>query len=182
MAVNRFLRSGLERGWVARGLGLALWSLAGAGCGYAPITATSIPVETQRLYVAPVKNDTFRPGLEGQVTAAMLRQFRQDGRVQLVSGEAAGGVLAARITAYENIPITFTAFDVGSRYRVRVWLSVQLTPRGQEKPIREDRVAGEAYYNTGASVVLTRTAEEDAIQRAVRDLASQVVARMLDTP
>ncbi len=169
-------------GRVARFLGLTLWILAGAGCGYAPVGATSVPTETQHLYLAPVKNDTFRPGLEGVVTAAMLRQFRQDGRVQMVSGEAAGGVLTTRITAYENLPITFTAFDVGSRYRVRVWLAVQLTPRGQEKPVLEDRVAGEAYYNTGASVVLTRTAEEDAIQRAVRDLAAQVVSRILDVP
>jgi hypothetical protein len=132
--------------------------------------------------VDPVKNDTLRPGLEGAVTAAMLRQLLQDGRIQLVSGEAAGGVLSTRITVYENLPITFTPFDVGSRYRVRVWLLLQLTARGQDKPMLEDRVAGEAYYNTGASVVLTRTAEEDAIQRAVRNLAAQVVARILDNP
>jgi Lipopolysaccharide-assembly len=169
-------------GGVIRGLGLGLWIVAGVGCGYAPLSTTSLPAEAQRLHVAPVKNETFRPGLEGAVTAAMLRQFRQDGRVQLVSGEAAGGVLSTRITAYENLPITFTAFDVGSRYRVRVWLFLQLTARGQEKPLVADQVAGEAYYNTGASVVLTRTAEEDAIQRAVRDLAAQVVARVLDTP
>ena len=169
-------------GGVIRGLGLGLWIVAGVGCGYAPLSTTNLPPEAQRLHVAPVKNETFRPGLEGAVTAAMLRQFRQDGRVQLVSGEAAGGVLAARITAYENLPITFTSFDVGSRYRVRVWLTLQLTAQGQEKPLLEERVAGEAYYNTGSSVVLTRTAEEDAIQRAVRDLAAQVVARVLDTP
>jgi outer membrane lipopolysaccharide assembly protein LptE/RlpB len=169
-------------GGAARGLGLGLWILAAAGCGYAPLSTTSLPAETQRLHVAPVKNETFRPGLEGAVTAAMLRQFRQDGRVQLVAAEAASGVLAARITAYENLPITFTVFDVGSRYRVRVWLALQLTGHGQEKPVLEEQVAGEAYYNTGASVVLTRTAEEDAIQRAVRDLAAQVVARVLDIP
>jgi len=169
-------------GGVIRGLGLGLWIVAGVGCGYAPLSTTNLPPEAQRLHVAPVKNETFRPGLEGAVTAAMLRQFRQDGRVQLVSGDAAGGVLSAQITAYENLPITFTSFDVGSRYRVRVWLSLQLTARGQEKPLLVERVAGEAYYNTGASVVLTRTAEEDAIQRAVRDLAAQVVARVLDNP
>jgi len=163
--------------WV---LGLGLWIIAGTGCGYTPLSTTSLPPEVQRLHVDPVKNDTLRPGLEGAVTAAMLRQLRQDGRIQLVSSESAGGVLTARVTAYENLPITFTAFDVGSRYRVRVWLSLQLTAGAQGKPLLEERVAGEAYYNTGASVVLTRTAEEDAIQRAVRDLAAQVVARILD--
>jgi len=164
-----------------RGLSLGLWIIAGVGCGYTPLTTTSLPPEVQRIRVDPVKNDTFRPGLEGAVTAALLRQLRQDGRIQLVSGEAAGGVLAARVTVYENLPITFTAFDIGSRYRVRVWLSFQLTPEGQPKPLLDDRVAGEAFYNTGASVVLTRTAEEDAIQRAVRDLAAQVVSRLLDS-
>jgi outer membrane lipopolysaccharide assembly protein LptE/RlpB len=165
-----------------RGLGLGLWILAAAGCGYAPLSTASLPAETERLHVAPVKNETFRPGLEGAVTAAMLRQFRQDGRVRLVSAEAATGVLAARITAYENLPLTFSPFDIGTRYRVRVWVSLQLTAPGQGKPLLLEQVSGQAYYNTGTSVVLTRTAEEDAIQRAVRDLAAQVVARVLDIP
>lgn len=163
-----------------RGLGLALWVLAAAGCGYAPLTAESLPPDLRRVHVAPVKNETFRPGLEGAVTAALLRQFRLDGRVQLVSQEAAQSDLDGRITAYENLPISFTPYDVGRRYRVRVWLLFQLRAHAKAQALLEEQVAGEAYYLTGADVVSTRTAEEEAAQRAVRDLASRVVARILD--
>jgi hypothetical protein len=166
---------------VSRIVGLASWICAIAGCGYAPLTASDVPASLQRLHVAPVKNETFRPGLEGAVTAAMLRQFRQDGRLQLAAQEAADGVLASRIVAYENLPITFTSFDVGRRYRLRVWLALELTARGQNTPLLEERLAGEAYYLTGTDVVSTRTAEEEATQRAVRDLAGRVVTRILDT-
>jgi hypothetical protein len=169
------------RAGIYRIVGLVPWVLAGAGCGYAPLTASDLPASLQRLHVAPVKNETFRPGLEGAITAAMLRQFRQDGRVQLAAQEAADGVLASRVVAYENLPITFTPFDVGRRYRVRVWLALELRARGQNTPMLEEQLAGEAYYLTGADVVATRTAEEEATQRAVRDLAARVVTRILDT-
>ena len=164
-----------------RNVGLALGMLAGAGCGYAPLTASSVPPSLHRLHVAPVKNETYRPGLEGAITAAMLRQFRQDGRMQLAAQDTADGVLASRIVAYETLPITFTPFDVGRRYRVRVWLALELTARGQNTPMLEERLAGEAYYLTGADVVSTRTAEEEATQRAVRDLATNVVTRILES-
>jgi hypothetical protein len=161
-------------------LGLALWVLVVAGCGYAPLTAESLSPDLRSIHVAPVKNETFRPGLEGAVTAALLREFRSDGRVQLASQDASQSDLGGRITAYESLPISFTPFDVGRRYRVRIWLAFALRARGKEQALLEEQVAGEAYYLTGTDVVSTRTAEEEAAQRAIRDLATRVVARILD--
>lgn len=150
------------------------------GCGYHPLGAGSMPAETQRLYLAPLTNDTFRPGLQGLVGAAILRRLQQDGRVHLASQETAGTVLAGTLTAYENTPIAFDTSDVGRRFRVRVIFAMQLKERGGEKVLLKEEITGEAFYTIGTDVVGTRSAEEEAAQRAAQDLATQVVIRLVE--
>ncbi|MEK7204704.1 MAG: LPS assembly lipoprotein LptE, partial [candidate division NC10 bacterium] len=83
---------------------LLLWV---TGCGYQPHGLGSLPPELQRLHLAALRNDTFRPGLQGIVGTAILQQLQQDGRIRVAPQEATDAVLAGTITAYQNIPITF---------------------------------------------------------------------------
>lgn len=151
-----------------------------AGCGYHPLGSGSLPEEIQHLYVAPLANDTFRPGLQGLVGAAILRRLQQDGRVHLVSQAMADAVLAGNLTAYENIPIAFDTSDVGRRFRVRLIFAMQLKERSGEKVLLKEEITGEAFYTTGSDVVGTRSAEEEAAQRAAQDLAARVVTRLAE--
>jgi len=139
-----------------------------------------LPGEIQRLHLAPLANDTFRPGLQGLVGAAILRRLQQDGRVHLASQETADAVLAGSLIAYENIPVAFDRSDVGRRFRVRLILAMRLTERGGEKVLLKEEITGEAFYTTGSDVVGTRSAEEEAAQRAAQDLAAQVVMRLME--
>lgn len=154
--------------------------LLAAGCGYQPVGAGSLPEETQRLYVAPLTNGTFRPGLQGLVGAAILRRLQQTGQVHLASQETANAVLGGSLTAYENTPIAFDSTDVGHRFRVRIIFAMQVTERGGEKVLLKEEIAGEAFYTTGTDVVGTRSAEEEADRRAAQDLAARVVAGLME--
>jgi len=160
--------------------GLVCLLLLAAGCGYHPLGEGGAPAEIQHLYLAPLNNGTFRPGLQGLVGAAILRRLRQDGRVQLVSQETADAVLAGDLTAYENIPLAVDSSDVGRRFRVRLSFAMQLKERGGEKLLLKEEVTGEAFYTTGSDVVGTRSAEEEAAQRAAQDLAARVVTRLIE--
>ncbi len=159
---------------------LACQLLLAAGCGYQPLGTGSVPAEIQRLHLDPLTNDTFRPGLQGLVGAAILRRLQLDGRVHLASQEVADAVLSGNLTAYENVPIAFDASDVGRRFRVRLIFALRLTQRGGEKVLLKEEMTGEAFYTTGNDVVGTRSAEEEADQRAAQDLAAQVVTRLLE--
>lgn len=164
-----------------RRLGLALgWSLLIAGCGYHPEGAGNLPREIQRLHLAALANDTFRPGLQGLVSAAILRRLQQDGRVRLAPAEAADSVLDGSLTAYQNDPIAFERADIGRRFRVRVTLALRLREREGEKLLLQEEIVGEAFYTAGAGVVSTRAAEEEAAARAAQDLAARIVARVLE--
>jgi outer membrane lipopolysaccharide assembly protein LptE/RlpB len=152
----------------------------GAGCGYQPSGLGSLPPDLQRLHLAALKNNTFRPGLPGLVGGAILRQLQQDGRIRVAPQESADAVLAGTITAYQNIPVAFDQSDIGQRFRVRLVMSMQLTGRGTEKVLLREEVYGEAYYTAGQEVTETRTAEQDAGFRAAQDLAVRVVERLLE--
>ena len=154
--------------------------LLAAGCAYHPLGAGNVPPEVQHLYVAPLKNATFRPGLQGLVGAAILRRLQQDGRVHLVAQPVADAVLAGDLTAYQNIPITFDVNDVGKRFLVRVIFAMQLQDRSQEKVLLKEEISGEAFYTAGATVVETRSAEDVAAQRAAQDLAARVMMRLTE--
>ncbi len=156
---------------------LLLWV---TGCGYQPHGLGSLPPELQRLHLAALRNETFRPGLQGIVGTAILQQLQQDGRIRVAPQEAADAVLVGTITAYQNIPITFNQSDVGQRFRLRLIMTLHLTERGKEKPLLREEVYGEAYYTAGTEVEATRTAQEEATFRAAQDLAIRMVTRLLE--
>jgi hypothetical protein len=155
-----------------------------AGCGYQPLGAGTgsggLQPDVQRVHLAALGNETFQPGLQGLVGAAILRRLQQDGRLHVTSQEAADAILAGSITAYQNLPVAFDQNDIGRRFRVRLTLAMRLTERGGEKLLLKDEISGEAFYTTGSDVRATRAAEEEAALRAARDLAAQVVARIAD--
>lgn len=159
---------------------LVVFLVWGAGCGYQPYGRGSLPPDLQRLHLAALRNDTFRPGLQGFVGAAILQQLQQDGRIRVSPQESADAVLAGTITAYQNIPIAFDQSDIGQRFRVRLIMTMQLTGRSAEKVLLREEVYGEAYYTAGQEVTETRTAEQDAGFRAAQDLAARLVTRLLE--
>jgi outer membrane lipopolysaccharide assembly protein LptE/RlpB len=164
--------------WIA--LGILLGCLGAAGCGYSPRGAGSLPPEIQRLHLTALTNDTFRPGLQGLVGAAIIRRLQQDGRVRLSAPEAADAILAGTLIAYRNDAVAFERFDIGRRFRIRLTLLLRLTGRGGEKEFLKEEIVGEAFYTAGNDVVATRSAEEEATQRAAQDLAARTVARLME--
>ena len=150
------------------------------GCGYRPLGEGSLPHGIQRLHLAALTNGTFKPGVQGLVGAAILRKLQVDGRVSLASEPDADAILGGTVTTYQNDPITFEQADIGRRFRVRLTLLVTLNDRRGGESVLKEEVSGEAYYTAGTGVVATRTAEDEAMQRAAQDLATKVVARLMD--
>jgi len=162
-------------------LGLFLAGLLAApACGYRPPGVEDPAGRVQRLYAAPFTNQTFRAGLDGLAAAAVLRQLQLTGGVTLVEESRAEHVLKGVVRLYENDAITFDPSDVGRRFRVRVYLTTTLTDRrGGTAPVQRE-VVGEAFYTVGSTATGTRAAEEEAIRRAVAELAARLVTYLVD--
>lgn len=152
----------------------------GVGCGYRPLGEGSLPRGIQRLHLTALSNGTFKPGVQGMVGAAILRRLQADGRVHLAPEPEADAVLGGTVTTYLNEAIAFEQADIGRRFRVRLSLLFTLTDRRAGTATLKEELTGEAYYTTGTGVVATRAAEDEAMQRAAQDLATRVVARLMD--
>jgi hypothetical protein len=151
-----------------------------AACGYRPLRTNSPPSDGRRVSVEAITNDTMRPGIHAMVSAALLRQLRLGG----VGGSAVPGppdlVLSGSVTGYENDAIAFDSQDIGKRFRVRVTLLATLASRSDGTVRLKEVVAGEAFYTAGVGAVGARNAEDEAAGVAARDVASKLVARLLE--
>ncbi len=162
---------------------LGLWvacALLLLGCGYQPLGAGRLPEGLHRLHLASISNGTYRPGIQGQVGAALLHRLQFATQLQVVPEPSADAVLAGKVSTYENIPIAFQQTDIGQRFLVRLTLQMILTDRQKGNVLLKEDVVGEAYYTAGTGAAATRAAEEEAIQRATQDLATRAVDRLLE--
>jgi hypothetical protein len=150
------------------------------GCGYHPVGMSSPASATRHVAVEAITNETMRPGIQGIVGAAVLRQLRLHG----VLGSSAAGppthILSGGVTSYQNEAIAFDRQDIGRRYRVRVTLLATLTDRTDGKIHLKEAIVGEAYYTTGVGAVSVSNSEAEALNFAAQDVASRLAARLLE--
>ena len=150
------------------------------GCGYQPLGATGSAEGGPRVAVEPITNETFRPGIQGAVAGALLRQLRLGGVLRSPEAGPPDLILSGTITAYQNEPIAFDTQDIGQRFRVRITVAATLVGRTDNKVRLREPVVGEAFYTAGTGASGARNAEDDALQRAAQDVASKLVARLME--
>jgi hypothetical protein len=163
--------------------GLAAVVLAAAvllsACGYRPVSDSPAGV-APNLQVVAITNDTYKPGLQAVVSAAILRHLRLEVQRTAAEGRPPDFILSGSVTGYENDAIAYTREDIGQRFRVRVSMLAILTPRGGGAARLRETIVGQAFYTTGADVVGTRAAENEAAFRAAQDLARRLMARIVE--
>ena len=159
--------------------GLVAATLA-AACGYHPVGVGGPAPAGRQVAVEAITNETMRPGIQGIVGAAVLRQLRLHG----VLGPSETGpptlILSGGVTGYQSEAIAFDRQDIGRRYRVRVTLVATLTERTDGKVRLREAIVGEAFYTTGVGAVSVSNSEAEALRFAADDVASKLVARLLE--
>lgn len=154
--------------------------LLAAACGYhrPGHQDPSRPLPT--VHLAAFSNDTFRPGLQGAVAAAIQRQFLLDARIPVVEEARADLILTGRVTGYLVEALAFDQSDIGRRFRVQIAATVTARRRTENQVRFQDNFRGEAFYTAADTVQAVRAAEEEAVRRAVQELAGQVTVRLLE--
>jgi hypothetical protein len=158
--------------------------LAVAGCGYRPLTpgATGdLPVTLKTIAVRNLKNRSLRPAVQPALKEALIQRLAADGRLRVVDEEAAGAVLDGVIEGLADDAIAFDRrTDTARRRRISISFSFTVKGRESDTVLLRDGVVGVAYSITASGIAATGTAEEEAIRRAVADLAEQVVNRVVN--
>ena len=169
---------------------LAFFLAAAGGCGYS--TGSLLPSKLKAIYVDNFKNRIdigrevtessryvlYRPGLENDVTNAIVDRFVFDGNLKIANKENADLILKGELTDYRQEALRYDASDNVEEYRIKIAVNIELVDTSADEVLwKEAGYIGEkTYKTTGRFAVSEDTAREEAIE----DLARRIVERTVE--
>jgi hypothetical protein len=161
-----------------------------AGCGYT--VKSNLPEDIRAVHVAPVVNAidlsaeiggkehfrVYRPGVEVELTDAIINQFILEGSLKIVDRERADAVVEARLVDYRRDPLRYDDDDDIQEYRLNVVADVKVFRVSDKKVLWEQpRLTGDTtFFLSGPRAV----SEDEAAARAVADAARRVVENVVE--
>lgn len=160
-----------------------------SGCGYT--TKSQLPENIQRVYIPPVVNGIdlaseindktplriYRPGLEVDITNAIINRFIFDGNLKVTPLERSDAVLNAKLVDYRRDALRYSDGEDVQEYRISIIIEAELKERQTEKILWKQRVAGDTtYFLAGPRAI----GEDAAASKAVEDVARRVVERTIE--
>lgn len=161
-----------------------------AGCGYT--TRSLLPTNYKTIYIGTLFNSIqvtaeqsnqrmyrgYRPGLEIDVTKAIIDRFIFDGNLRIGTSENADIILKGALVDYRKEPLRYDANDNIEEYRIKIVVDIELIDTAEDKVVwREPGFSGETTYRTGGSLA---KGESAAVRDAIEDLARRVVERTVE--
>ncbi len=166
---------------------LAAMSLT--GCAYA--TKSLLPENIQRVNVAPVKSSidlsaeitdktpfrVYRPGLEVEITNAIINRYIFDGTLKVASAEKADALLEATLVDYRRDALRYSEGEDIQEYRLSVTVEAVFKAKADGKILWSKRIAGDTTFFLAGSRAIS---EDQAATRAVEDVARRVVEATIE--
>jgi len=173
------------------GFALLVSGLFFGGCaGYTQKSLLSERIKN--VYVAPVKNAidlsgeitdknpfrVYRPGVEVDITNAIMNRFIFDGNLKVTLPERADATVEAKLVDYRRDALRYSDADDVEEYRLSITLDVAVYETRTHKVLwHETGVTGDtSFFLSGPRSI----SEDAAAQRAVEDLAKRVVDKTIE--
>jgi outer membrane lipopolysaccharide assembly protein LptE/RlpB len=165
--------------------GLVLTTLALSGCGYRLVgTSSTLPARLQKLYVAPLVNQTTRAELDQRLTEQIAQEWIRRSRFQIVSAaEQADVVLSGTVGSAVSFPVQFDSQGRATQYQLTVTADVRLVDRTGEKPVtlwHDPRFARSISYDVNINATNYFDKEIQATEDLARDFARGLVVSILE--
>jgi hypothetical protein len=145
------------------------------GCTYS-FHGSSMPSHIKTIAVVPFRNRTLEPGVETQLTNAVVDVFADDSRIRLGNPGDANAVVEGEVVGYDHGLGNETQ---AQEYRVTIRLSVVVKDRVKGKDLWKEpaMVAQEAYHllGTGEGPRNEREARDAAVAKLVEDILSNTL-------
>lgn len=165
-------------------------SLFFAGCGYT--TSSLLPDNLEAVYVQNFTNKispaaeisnrrtsySYRPGIENDVTRAVIDAFMFDRNLKVEKEDAASLTLKGTLVDFRQYPLSYSDNDDVEEFRMEVYVDVELYDNSAGKLMwKEERFMGQTSYAVGGP---NRKTEAEAQRAAVKDLARRIVERTVN--
>lgn len=136
---------------------------------------TTLPPQLRTVYVPTFENEIYEPGVEVDLTNAVITRFRQDGNLKPVGENEADTVVSGKITSWYRRVLGYTGRDEDNVEEYRLYVTAVIVFR--ELRTGKELISGQAirgYADFYLEGDLT-SAEEAARPRAYKDLARNIV-------
>jgi len=158
-----------------------------AGCGYT--THSSFANKYHTVHVLPFyssiditresdvgnKYKLYRPGLETDITKTLTNKFLFDGNVRPADGNSSDLELKGELVEFRRDPLRYRTNDDVEEYRLNLVVNISLWDKKENKLLWEEKgFTGDTTYFPA------QKSEDAAIKVALDDLASRIVARVVE--
>ncbi|MFH1800037.1 MAG: LptE family protein [Candidatus Omnitrophota bacterium] len=158
-------------------------AVAFSGCGYT--RKTVLPRNMKTIYVETVKNKldpenlyAYQPGVEMNITNAVIQRLQMDGTLKVVEQQKADTILKTDLLSLDQEGLRFNSLEGVSQYRLFMVVRLQLVDAKTGDLIWEEPnfSGGTEYYVT----TVTSIGEQKAAVDAVRTLAYNIADRIVE--
>ena len=134
-----------------------------------PTFKNTIPAENILTYVA---------GLETHITQSVIDEMVKDGNLRVADAKDADLILRGEIVGYEQEPFRFNRFEQVDEFRLFIVVKLTLEEAKTGNIIwKEENFSGDTQYFINGPRSIP---EEEAAQKAIRDLAEKIVNRVVE--
>ena len=164
--------------------------LALSGCGYTQKSLLSESIKN--IYISPIKNAidlsgevtdkkpfrVYRPGVEVDLTNAIINRFIFDGNLKVSSPEKADATAEAKLVDYRRDALRYSSGDDIQEFRLSVALDITVYETRTHKVLWHDtHLTGDtSFFLSGPRAV----SEDQAAQKALEDVARRVVDKTIE--
>jgi len=160
-----------------------VFALSSCGYGFTPVGGV-VPEGARALAIPVFLNNTREPYADVEVTKAAVDEFFADGRLKIVSLEAADLVLKGTVIRFEMIPQSYTADSYVQQYQVRIIVDVRLEDARSRQVLWQENGLSSVFVSSYpvaiGDITITKIAKEAALKKASKDVAWTIRSRVLE--
>lgn len=153
-----------------------------SGCGYTRHTV--LPRNMKTIYVETVKNKldveeiyAYQPGLEMDITNAVIRKLQVDGTIKVVEQSKADVILKTDLLKFEQEGLRFNNLEGVTEYRLFVVVKLKLIDAKTGDLLWEEPnfTGDDEYYVSNVTSIGEQKAAVDAVGRLASNVADRIV-------
>ncbi len=148
-----------------------IFSVQICGCGYYSFSGSGL-VGIETVYVPLFGNSTSEFGLEEQLTDALIMAVNAESNLNIADRDQADSILEGRIVGISDVPMTYSAGEVVSEFKVQIRVRVKFEDLKNRQVIVEEDLSAFGIY---PYPVQPGDDRQKGIDEAVKKLAEDII-------
>ncbi|MDT8317582.1 MAG: LptE family protein, partial [bacterium] len=141
----------------------------------------SLPEEVRTVALTSFVNKTYDAEIELLISSALSTEFSTGSRLMVLPEDKADTILTGTLISVDDRPVSFSASDVASEYRISVTVDVLLSRKGGDVIWKGKGITEvEDYQSLPGDIQATEKNRYEARQRLAVEMADLIYDRLFE--